>query len=176
MTLGILATLLALASPSYLSAKRQSEMASTVNALVAALQAARAQAMTQGRTALLKPLDPHDWRLGWRVFVDIDGDFQYSEGNDLHVLTQPPIEGPFAIGLTGTAANDTDPYLLFDANGYCRTLAGGFSGTTFDITRTDLTGDLQWQQTRRVIVATTGRVRSCQPKSQNDRDCRAAGG
>lgn len=175
MTLAILAVLVALASPSYLAARRQSELATTVNALVGALQAARTEAMRRGHPALLRPVNTQDWRQGWLVFVDIDGDFQYSATQDVHVLTQPALEGPFAIQLTGTAADAINPYLMFDVNGYCRTFSGGFSGTTFDITRTDLSGDLQLQQTRRVIVASTGRVRSCQPSSRTDRDCRVAG-
>ena len=176
MALAILAILVGLASPSYLAARRQSELATTVNALVGALQAARTEAMRRGHPALLRPINAQDWRQGWLVFVDLDGDLRYTPELDAQVLTQSALEGPFAIRLSGTAADLLDPYLMFDVNGYSRTYGGGFSGTTFEITRTDLSGDLQLQQTRRVIVASTGRVRSCQPISRTDRDCRAAGG
>lgn len=172
ITLVIAAVLALVAAPGLTAYKRNSELTSTVNTLLSAINAARSEAMKRGMKAMVLPADRSNWANGWIVFVDKDGDQAYSEANDITILTQGPLESYFSISGTGSASGSA-PYILYDGSGYSKLKSGGFSALTLSLRRNDLSGSSLYEQTRRVVIAKTGRVRTCKPASATDRTCAA---
>lgn len=172
VTISIAAVLLAVAVPSFVAYQRNSELTSVTNSLVAAIGAARGEAMKRGRDAYLVPANNgSDWSAGWVVFVDVDRSQDFDAAKDITVLSQRALVSYMAATGSGSATGTT-PYIMFDASGYSKTKAGGFEGRTLSIARNDVSGTALTEQTRRVVIAATGRVRSCRPAS--DSTCTAS--
>lgn len=167
----IAAVLLMVAIPSMTTFKRNAELTSATNNLVASINAARGEAMKRGMTAMVVPKANNDWSAGWLVFVDKNRNGSYDADTDVTVSEQNPLSGK-PLSVLGTANSTADDaaarYLMFDASGYTKTKAGGFAAATMTIQRTDVTA---FDQMRRVKIAQTGRVRSCRPASASDADC-----
>lgn len=172
VTLAILAILLAAAAPSFLGFLRNSELTAVANTYVTALNAARSEALKRNLPAMVTPLDTarSDWTQGFVAFVDVDRNARYDEGTDIVVLTRP-IRGAF-LSISGTgSAKASPPYVRYDGSGFARNADGGPGNLTFNIFRNDVPDNEAIAQTRRVIIATTGRVRLCTPTSATDRRC-----
>lgn len=165
VTISIAAILLTIGVPSFVAFQRNSELTSATNSLVAAMNAARGEAMKRGMNAMVVPATGSDWSTGWVVFVDADRDHAYTEATDITVLKQGPLKSYFtASGLTaaGTAAS----YVMFDPSGYSKsTGSAAFQSLTLSVKRNDLSGTDQAAQTRLLVVAVTGRVRACNPST-----------
>lgn len=174
IALVIAAVLALVAVPGLTAYKRNSELTSTINTLLAAINAARSEAMKRGMKAMVLPANRSQWSSGWIIFVDKDGDQAYSEANDITILTQGPLESYFSITGTGSASGSS-PYILYDGSGYSRLRNGGFSALTLSLRRNDVSGSAVYEQTRRVVVAKTGRVRTCKPASATDPTCLSNG-
>lgn len=172
ITLVIAAVLALVAVPGLTAYKRNAELTSAINTLLSAVNAARSEAMKRGMKAMILPADRNRWSSGWVIFVDKDGDQAYSEANDITILTQGPLESYFSISGTGSASGST-PYILYDGSGYSRLKNGGFSALTLSLRRNDLSGSSLYEQTRRVVIAKTGRVRACKPANATDTTCAA---
>jgi type IV fimbrial biogenesis protein FimT len=165
VTIAIASILLMVAAPSFVSMQRNSELTAAANALVAGINAARGEAMKRGVNAVVVPTDAADWRNGWTVFVDTGTTRDGTLGaSDIVVQRQAALAGYFNVSGTGTAAT-APPYMMFDPSGYSKTKAGNFGVLTLSIARNDLSGTDQAEQTRRVIVARTGRARACRPST-----------
>ncbi len=173
-TLAIAAVLALVAAPGLTAYKRNAELTATINTLLSAVNAARSEAMKRGMKAMVMPADRSQWRSGWIIFVDRDGDQRYSEANDITVLTQGPIESYFSISGTGSAAGPA-PYILYDGSGYSKLKNGNFSPLTLSLSRNDLSGRSLQEQTRRLVIAKTGRARTCKPASAADPTCLSGG-
>ncbi|VTU28968.1 putative major pilin subunit [Variovorax sp. PBL-H6] len=173
VTLAVAAILMVIAAPGFLSFQRNSELTSAVNGLVASIAAARGEAMKSGRYAMVVPSDATHWSSGWVVFVDRDADNGFTESADSAVLRQPALPSYFSVEANGNAKEgQTDPpYIRFDPSGYPKTKGGGFGPLTISITRNDLGTSAALDQTRRVIISPSGRVRSCRPSSATDAKC-----
>lgn len=161
----IAAVLLMVAVPSMIAFRRSSELNAVTNGLLAAINAARTEAMRRGTRVELVPNAADDWATGWRVFVDADLDGALSSGDPVLLQQALPAGAPWYVVGTGTAAGGGDKYLLFDGSGYARSKAGAFSASTITIQRVDATDG-----TRLVKLARTGRVRSCDPARSSDCD------
>lgn len=172
VTLVIVAVLGLVMAPGLTAYKRNAELTSTINTLLSAINAARSEAMKRGMKAMVLPANRSRWSGGWIVFVDKDGDQAYSEANDITILTQGPLESYFSLSGTGSASGST-PYILYDGSGYSKLKNGGFSALTLSLRRNDLSGSSLYEQTRRVVIAKTGRVRACKPASATDTTCAA---
>lgn len=172
VTLVIAAVLSLVVAPGLTAYKRNAELTSTINTLLSAINAARSEAMKRGMKAMVLPADRRQWRSGWIIFVDKDGDQTYSEADDITILTQGPLESYFSLSGTGSASGST-PYILYDGSGYSRLKNGGFSALTLSLRRNDLSGSSLYEQTRRVVIAKTGRARACKPASATDTTCAA---
>jgi type IV fimbrial biogenesis protein FimT len=164
VTVAIVATLAAVAAPSFTTFQRNAELTSFSNSLVAAINAARGEAMKRGRYAMLVPTDATNWSSGWIAFVDTDRSQVYEAANDRLVFTREAAPSYLTITPNGTAA-DSPPYVMFDASGYPKTKAGGFGALTFSVVRSDVGASLADAETRRVVIASTGRVRVCRPST-----------
>ncbi|QDL39690.1 GspH/FimT family pseudopilin [Rhodoferax sediminis] len=169
VTVTLVAIALALGVPSFTTFQRNAELTSATNSLIAALNAARGEAMKRGRYAMVVPTDGANWNSGWVVFVDVDRTGSYT-ANDLTILTQEP--PPSYLTVTPTPASSL--YIMYDASGYSKTTTGSFGAWTFEIARNDVAGTGSLAQTRRIKIASTGRVRVCTPKTPTDTRCSAS--
>ncbi len=173
ITLVIAAVLLMVAVPSFVRYQKNAQLTSAANTLLAATNAARGEAMKRGMSAMVVPTNNgSDWTTGWVVFVDKNNSRTYTDTVDNTVLTQAAV--PTGISITGnnTAAGST-PYIMFDASGYSKSKTGGFGALSISFARTDVATADQYSQTRRIIIASTGRVRMCTPVSATDTNCPA---
>jgi type IV fimbrial biogenesis protein FimT len=165
VTIAIAAILLMVAAPSFVTMQRNSELTSVANSFVAAVNAARGEAMKRGANAMIVPVGAN-WTSGWNVFVDTDTARNgVLDATDTIVAQQPALASYFTASGTGTAGTAPAYYVMFDASGYARTKGAGFGATTLTITRNDLSGAEQTEQTRRIVIARTGRARACKPST-----------
>ena len=175
VTVSIAVILVMLALPSFEAFRRNAQLTSASNSLMAGINAARSEAMKKGTNAMLAPVDSGgSWDAGWIVFSFGSGNTSqvFDAATDSVVLRQEAMPSYLTVSGTGPASGSS-PYVMFDASGYPKLKSGGFGATTLNITRTDLTGAELLEQTRRVKVASVGRVRACKPKSTTDADCSA---
>lgn len=163
VTLALLAVLLMVAVPSISTFQRNAQLTSFVNSLVAGVNAARGEAMKRGRYAMIVPADSTNWSSGWVAFVDMDGSQTYTlAAGDKTILTKEAAPSYLTISGTGSIVA-SPPYIMFDANGYSKNKAGGFGALTFSVVRNDVSSNVVDAETRRLIIASTGRVRTCKP-------------
>ncbi|MDO8261672.1 MAG: GspH/FimT family pseudopilin [Gallionella sp.] len=171
VTVAMVAIMMALAVPSITTFMRNAELTSFTNTLLAAINAARSEAMKRGRHAMVVPNDGSDWNSGWVVFVDVDHDGTHSTG-DIDILISATVPGYLTVSNLGntSAAN---LYVMYDASGFSKLKTGAFGAWTFAIRRNDVSGSDLLTQTRRIKIASTGRARVCTPKTSTDIDCKA---
>lgn len=171
VTVALMAILLALATPSFLNFRRNSELIAITNNFVAALNAARTEGMKRNMYAMVVPTNnDNNWSAGWIVFVDINSNGQYNAG-DLIVLQQEAPPSYITISGNGTTA-DNPSYARYDGSGFFRPKAS-LAAATLSISRSDAGTD--YTQIRRIKIAMTGRVRVCTPQSASDANCAATG-
>jgi type IV fimbrial biogenesis protein FimT len=161
----MIAILMMVGVPSFLSFQRNSELTSSTNTLLGALNVAKSEAIKRGMRAVVVPNDGSDWRQGWVVFVDKDRtlDPTTTENRKL-IIQQRNAADPLPSYFTFTWSGTNNP--SFDASGFALESAG-----TFSIVRNDVSDDEKSQQTRRIQIAKTGHVRSCKPVSSSDPLC-----
>ncbi|WP_311221645.1 MULTISPECIES: GspH/FimT family pseudopilin [unclassified Acidovorax] len=173
VTIAIAAVLMTLAAPSFVSFLRNSELTSTTNSLVAAIGAARTEAMKRNFSAFVQPKSG-GWISGWVVYADLNDNDVYDAAVDYLVLDQPALPSYFSVSGSGTA-NGSSPYVRYNSSGYPVNTSDAFGALTFSLTRNDLSGSAVLEQTRRVKIAKTGRVRTCKPLSSSDTECSESG-
>ncbi|MDR0273910.1 MAG: GspH/FimT family pseudopilin [Burkholderiaceae bacterium] len=171
-TVAIAAILLTVAAPSFVNMRRNSELVSATNVLVAAINAARGEAMKRGAYAYAVPADGDHWFSGVTVFIDKNLDQAFTPGIDEVILTLPAFPAWLAVTGTGTAAGSA-PYIAYDGSGYAKTKIGGFDALTLSLARNDVSASQAEAQTRRIIIANTGRLRTCRP-DLDKKSCTAA--
>ncbi|OUM04123.1 GspH/FimT family pseudopilin [Variovorax sp. JS1663] len=163
VAIAIAVILLMIGVPSFVTFQRNSELTSATNTLVAAINAARGEAMKRSMSALIVPASGSDWGTGWTVFVDVDRDRRYDESKDVTILKQGALQSYFSASAQSGDGSATD-YLMFDASGYSQTVGtAAFRSVTLSIQRSDLADAALKEQTRLIVIAVTGRVRVCKP-------------
>jgi type IV fimbrial biogenesis protein FimT len=177
VTLAIVVILLGVAVPSLTTFQRNAQLTSFANTMLASMNAARGEAMKRGVYAMVMPFDgtnvSTNWSSGWIVFVDVNRLQTYDAATSIRILTQGPPPSYLAFSGTGHCYG-TNPYLMFDASGYAKPKSGDLRNCTLTVTRNDVSGTDQLAQTRRIIIASTGRVRVCTPTSSTDANCLAS--
>lgn len=176
VTVAIGAVLMMVAAPSFIGFQRNSEMTSLTNALLAAANTARAEAMKTGMNAFVVPSgNGSDWSAGWVVFVDKNRDNAYTASADTTVLVQGTTPSYITITGTGNAALSPASYIMFDSSGYAKSYgtSAGVPNLTLSIVRNDVPTSQAAAETRRIVVARTGRVRSCRPSTDSSCDTAA---
>lgn len=175
VTLAIASILMLIAVPSLTTYRRNAELTSATNTLLAAINAARGEAMKRGTNAMVVPTNNGtDWNTGWVVFAlgATNTTQAYNAGTDKTVHVQSAV--PTYINVVGNLSAAENPaYMMFDASGYSKTKAGGFGALTLTLTRTDVSGTSALNETRRIVIARTGRARTCKPTSASDANCAA---
>ena len=179
VTIAIAAVLMMVAVPNFVDFQRNSQLTSLTNSLVASIYAARGEAMKTGRNAFVVPTaNGSDWTTGWIVFVDNNGDNTFSSSDDTLVQTQPALESYFTASGTGSSG-ETPAYIMFSSSGYSKTKSGssfgtgGFGALTMSIARSDAPASAVYEETRRITISSTGRLRTCKPLSATDNNCKA---
>lgn len=173
VTIAIAAVLMMVAVPNFVNFQRNSQLTSLTNSLVASIYAARGEAMKTGRNAFVVPTaNGSDWTTGWIVFVDNNGDNTFSSSDDTLVQTQPALESYFTASGTGSSG-ETPAYIMFSSSGYSKTKSGAFGALTLSIARSDAPASAVYEQTRRITIGSTGRLRTCKPSSATDDNCKA---
>ena len=162
VTIAIAAILMVVAVPSLVTYQRNSEMTSFANTMLASINAARAEAMKRGRYAMVVPVDGVAWASGWVVFVDVDRSGTYNAG-DIPVQTREA--PPTFLTVSGSGvANEAAPYIMFDPSGYAaKKSASLVPNLRLTIARNDVPAADVPEQTRRLVIAITGRARVCKP-------------
>ena len=166
VTIALVAILLTVAVPSFTTYQRNAELTSFTNTLLSGVNAARGEAMKRGRNAMVVPTDATNWSSGWIVFVDVDRTGTYAAANDITILTREATPSYLVISGNGTSG-ESPPYIMFNASGYSATKTGSFSTKNlgFTIVRNDVAIAEKDEQTRRIMIAITGRVRTCKPST-----------
>ncbi|WP_309683432.1 GspH/FimT family pseudopilin, partial [Polaromonas sp.] len=159
--------------------RRNAELTSATNTLLAAINAARSEALKLSTSAMVVPTgNGTDWNTGWVVFAlgANNATRRYDENLDKTVLVQGRLPSYVIVTGNGTADPTTiAPYIMFDASGYATTKgeAGVTPNLTFNLTRNDVSGSEVFAQTRRIKISRTGRARTCKPTSATDTNCSA---
>lgn len=173
VTVAIATILMLVAIPSLTTFRRNAELTSATNTLVASINAARGEAMKRGVSAMVVPTNNGTaWTAGWVVFADLNSDRSYNAATDPLVSTQAPLSSNLSVVASdGSVAAGPAPLpaIIFDASGYSKDRVGGFGSFTLSVSRVDAASD--FSQVRRIIVASTGRLRVCTPKSDTDVAC-----
>lgn len=172
VVVAIIGILAAVASPSFIEIKRNSELTSATNNLMAAINVARTEAMKQGKNAVVAATTAGNWDAGVTIFIDTNMNNAFDAGEV--VIKQTEIL-PTYFSLTHTPVNTANDFTVFNASGFARTMTAPYN-STFQIARNDITGANLLSQTRRVKVSVTGRVKSCKPDSATDIKCPASAG
>ena len=174
ITVSIAAILMMVAVPSFTAYRRNAELTSVANKVVGSINAARGEALKRGMTAFIVPLDNGtNWDVGWAAFVDKSATRQQTYNATAEGVVSIQQAVPSGISVVDNRTAPDNGYLMFDASGFSRTKAGGFGALALTIQRNDVAAADLPQQTRFVIVSSTGRVRVCKPLSSDDAKCRA---
>ncbi|NRR31351.1 type II transport protein GspH [Oxalobacteraceae bacterium] len=157
LALTVGAVLCGAAVPSYQQLLARSRLRSAVNELFSAIDLTRSQAIGRGGRVELAPLDPAgaQWKLGWVVFVDRDGNGR-PDPDEEHIFTHGPVaEG---IDIRANLSSGAPPYYIA-YNGAGRSCAAGNSQAAH-------WGTLSFRQgaeVRQITVNMLGRARICDP-------------
>lgn len=168
VVIAIIGVLVAIATPSFREIKRNSELTSATNSLMAAINTARTEAMKQGKNAVIAPIVAGNWNSGIRIFIDNNLNSAYDAGE---LIVKETDILPTYFTVTHTPNNAAEDYSLFNGSGYARTITTQYN-STFQIARNDIVDPAELlSQTRRIKIALTGRVKSCKPTSSTDAQC-----
>lgn len=157
VVLAIAAVLLALATPDLTALIRHQQLKSASADLFAAIGMARSQALARGQVVKLLPRDPlgADWRRGWRVFIDRDGDGQPGPDDEL-IAEHGPLPAGMRIAFAFTSP--APPYYIA-YNGAGRSCSDSNSAAA----RYGTLSLFHGAAIRRIKINMLGRARSCDP-------------
>jgi type IV fimbrial biogenesis protein FimT len=156
IVLAVAAILVVVAAPDLRDLVRMQQLKAATGDLFAAIDLARAQALARGRHVKVAPRDPlgADWRLGWQVFDDRDGDGR--PGADEVIAEHGPL--PPGIGVDFAFTNVARPYYIA-YNGAGRSCADGNSAAA----RWGTVSLFHGGHIRRIKINMLGRARVCDP-------------
>lgn len=155
--LAVASVALALAAPDLRALLRVQQLKAASGELFADVGLARAQALVRGQVVVLAPLDAsgRDWRAGWTVFVDRDGDGRPGPGDE-----RIAVHGPLPPGMTaGFAFTSSAPPQYIAYNGSGR----GCSAANAAAARSGTLSLFNGGAVRRIKINMLGRARLCDP-------------
>jgi len=95
--MGLLAVIVAFAAASFASMARRQRVEALKDNVIGAIQLARTEAIRLGETVVLRRVTPcpegasnGDWRCGWRMFADSNGNQQLDAGETLLQVAELP--------------------------------------------------------------------------------------
>lgn len=167
VVVAMLAILMMLATPSFMSFRRNSQLVATANSFLASINTARAEAMKRGINTYVVPIANQDWTTGWVVFADVDRSQSLTD-SDVEIFRQGPFPSGITVDNSGGAGYrgflaGTERYVSFNGSGYPRAKNGsGFQGNRIVLTNGDTA------ENRTVFLSPGGRARTCKT---GDLDC-----
>ena len=155
--IAIAALMLAIALPDMRQMIRAQQLKAALNDLFGAIDLTRTQAIARGRRVHLVAAggDAPDWRSGWVVFVDDNGD-RRPDGAEEVILRHGPLADGIAVDAIFSSQQGA-PYLAYNSMG--RSCSDASSLTA----RWGTLSLVQGKQTRRIIINMLGRARTCDP-------------
>lgn len=155
VTISVIAVLAGIAAPSFVRLIADNTLSTQVNSLLADTRFARSEAIKRGTSVTICPSsDPDaaspacsgsDWKTGWIVFVDTNGNNARDVGDDL-LRRQEKFNGSYAItGVSGSTVS----FWRFNSEGR---IAGNPNGLMFS-------GPASASQNRYLCVSSSGRVK-----------------
>ncbi len=174
VTLALVAILMVLAVPSFITFQRNSQLTSTANSFLASLSAARAEAMKRQLRTFVIPVDGNSWSSGWTVFVDVNSNVSTTalsmDGGDILLSSVDALPYPLTIDTTSATSfvHSGVKYVMFNGTGFMSLIGGGFPSGGAD--SLDFSNG---SETRRVLASVAGRVRVCKP---TDAGCSVSAG
>lgn len=161
IVLAVAAIALAFAVPDLRDLVRMQQLKAATGDLFAAIDLARAQALARGRQVKVVPRDPlgADWRMGWQVLGDRDGDREGAGGRpgaDEVIAEHGPLAPGIAVDFAFT--NVARPYYIA-YNGAGRSCADGNSAAA----RWGTVSLFHGGHIRRIKINMLGRARVCDP-------------
>jgi type IV fimbrial biogenesis protein FimT len=154
----IASLLLAAGAPSFMRLVRQHRLATVVNEFHAALRLARSEALRRGVAVDVVAVDG-DWRRGWMVLVDRNGNASPDADDDV-IARHGPL--PEDISISASLTDMGTAYIGYSAAGRSRSHAGASQSGSLSFS----SGDAR----RRIVLNFLGRARSCNPDGQES-DC-----
>ncbi|MBS0447319.1 MAG: GspH/FimT family pseudopilin [Proteobacteria bacterium] len=164
VTFVVVAVMLTLAAPSFVTFQKNSQLRGAANAMLSAVTAGRAEAMKRQLNVYLRPGSPtapsDDWAQGWYLYVDGNWDHVYSSdaaSQDVLLSTQdalPP--GVVAQSKDYVASDGTSHFIAISGAGFAID-GGGALLASQSISFTNGT------DTRLLVIDGSGRLRVCVP-------------
>lgn len=167
VVLALAGILAGIVMPSFSEILRRQRLRTAANDLLAAIDLTRSQAIARGAKVLMAPLEPagDDWRLGWVVFVDQNGNRRPDAGELLIYHHGPIADG---ISVTSKFSSGAAPtYVAY--NGAGRVCSAGNSLAARWGTLSLAQGD----DARNIKINMLGRVRVCDP-AKDPANCTSA--
>lgn len=97
IAMGIVAVIVAFAAPSFTSMARRQRVDALKDSFIGAIQLARTEAIRLGEPVVLRRVQPcpaaptiGDWRCGWMMFADLNGNQQFDGSEPLLQSAQMP--------------------------------------------------------------------------------------
>lgn len=150
VTIAIVAILLGLAAPAFISTVERFRVDNTREEFIGSFNLARAEAIRQGqsvtlRTACVAPAAANDWSCGWRVFTDTNSNNTLDTGEI--VVQVVNVNPSVSVAATNTATSS------LRINRFGNPTAAGFGIQVFPSGKTSADGVI-------ICGATTGRLRT----------------
>jgi type IV fimbrial biogenesis protein FimT len=157
VVLALAGILLGAAAPAYQQAMRRLQLRVAANDLVAAIDLTRSHAIALGRPVLLAPLEPSgtDWRGGWVVFVDDNGNRRPDVG-EARIFQHGPL--PDGMTLVSAFSSGATPlYLAYNGAGRSCSASNSLAARWGTLSLG------QGRDARNVKINMLGRLRVCDP-------------
>lgn len=161
VVLAVASVALGLAAPDLAALLRAQRLKAAGAELFAAVDLARAQALARGEIVVLAPRDPKgiDWRTGWTVFVDRDGDGRPGPGEE-KVLEHGALARGIAVDFAFTSPAPPE-YIAY--NGAGRGCGAANSAQARWGTLSLFAAGASGSAIRRIKINMLGRARLCDP-------------
>lgn len=154
VSLTVAMILLGIGVPAFSALIANLRIAAAARDFLAAINLTRSEAIQRGARVDLVPVDGRNWKSGWIVFVDSNGNLQ-PDASEPVIFSHGP--APKGLGVESNFTDDTAKYLSYTATGRTRTHRSGQqpqSGTvTFSLD----------SQARKIKINFLGRARICNP-------------
>jgi type IV fimbrial biogenesis protein FimT len=157
IALAVAIILLGIGVPAFSTLLANLRIAATTRDFVAAINLARSEAIQRGTRVDLVPADGRDWKSGWIVFVDDNGN-QIPDPKEPVIFSHGPCPGRLVI--ESNLTDDTPKYIAYTAAGRTRTNRNGQQPQAGTVTFT-----LE-KQVRKIKINFLGRVRTCNPAGE----------
>ncbi len=159
VVLTMVAILATLAAPSFQSSIARQQLKIAASDLLVSVMQARNEAIKNNRQAIVQPLVSTDWSKGWRIYVDMNNDKDYTEGTDSLVTTVPAAGD--SVGAYEVVRNAAVGNLIgFDPNGFVLGRDAGRVVFSSSILGTSYK--------KGVVISITGRARICTSQPGSD--------